>query len=550
MQAIARTTTPSGLKRLSQSEPEPLSAILLPLLVVLAAACMMFFGNLGDYPLFNPDESLYAEPAREMLDTGEYVTTLLNYVVRFTKPPLVIWAMAGCYKLFGVTEFAARFFGASCGVILVGMTFLFLNKYATKRAALLASLSLVTAPLFIGTAREAITDMPLSLFIAGALMAFYHGFQQEERRWKWLGYALVGLAVMTKGPVGLILPAGILGAYHVVRGEFLRAWRYYSPVGGLLVVGAIAIPWFATEIYVTHGAYYQEFLVRENFQRFTSVVDHKGAWWYHIAAIAGGFLPWSIFAPQALWLAATKRIRGKEAALPFFCLLWFTAIVVFFSASVSKLLPYTLPAFPALAILTGIYLDKQIEEKRIRSLALPLLCFAVVCAVALYVVPVTIIRLREMPPMLPQIIQSGLCILLALAVTASLLVFAKRQHIAIGMFAAGLFLSVMAFGKTALDVLSAEWEGPIPAMSQFASLSGQPVVVWHMRKHSVPFYARRQVIMPGDVSELQRVLGSSERAYIIGKTKDLDTLSSLPRCRVLVKQGRFVLLAQQPPASH
>ncbi len=99
--------------------PAPIGAALIRsgwsgLVLVMSTSCMVFFNGLGKYPLFNPDEALYAEPAREMLVTGEYITTLLNYVVRYTKPPLVIWAMAGSYKIFGVNEFAARFFGVAC----------------------------------------------------------------------------------------------------------------------------------------------------------------------------------------------------------------------------------------------------------------------------------------------------------------------------------------------------------------------------------------------------------------------------------------------------
>src|SRR5262249_34933435 len=127
-----------------------------PLLLVVLCSCLMFFADLGKYPLFNPDEPLYAEPAREMLYTGEYVTTLLTYAVRFTKPPLCIWAMAGCYKLFGATEFAARFPGALCGVLLVVATYLFAQRYLNRGCALIAAFSLITAPLFVGTTREAI----------------------------------------------------------------------------------------------------------------------------------------------------------------------------------------------------------------------------------------------------------------------------------------------------------------------------------------------------------------------------------------------------------
>lgn len=532
---------------------------LVPFLGVLLAACLMFFSNLGHYPLFNPDEALYAEPAREMLDTGQYITTLLNYVVRFTKPPLVIWAMALSYKLFGVNEFAARYFTASCGLLLVAATYLFLCRYAGRRPAFLAAFSLVTAPMFVGTAREAITDMPLSLFIAGALMAFFHGFNAKAGTFRWLGYVLVGLAVMTKGPVGLILPAGIMLLFHMFRRDLKAAWSYYRPVTGLLLVAALSLPWFATEIWVTHGAYYQEFLVRENFQRFTSIVDHKGAWWYHLAAVAGGFFPWIVFAPQALLMPLQKDtapkapaggLDGRDCGLLPFCALSLLIILAFFSASVSKLLPYTLPAFPFLAALVAVYLDEAIERRQLRRIAAPLLFLAAAGSLALYVVPAAIVHLRELPPALPSIIQQALLWLSLSAAAAFAGVCLKRPGIALAVLSAAVFVCFLNSGSRALDVLSAEWEGPIPAFSRFAALSGQPIVVFHMRKPSITFYCLRQVLIPADEDKLFETVSALPCAYIIGKTADLPVLSKLPDCRVLVRQGRFVLMLRQAAPPH
>ncbi|HEY9712154.1 MAG TPA: glycosyltransferase family 39 protein, partial [Chroococcales cyanobacterium] len=183
-----------------------LKSALIGLAAIFLCGSVLFFSDLGSFPLFNPDEALYAEPAREMLVTGQYITTLLNYVVRYTKPPLVIWIMALSYKIFGVNEFAARCFGAGCGVFLIAATYLFCLRHASKRIAIIAALVLATSPLYIGTGREAITDMPLSLFVAGSLMAFFHGFQQSNKLWVALAYVLTGLAVMTKGPVAVVLP--------------------------------------------------------------------------------------------------------------------------------------------------------------------------------------------------------------------------------------------------------------------------------------------------------------------------------------------------------
>ncbi|MBX9691746.1 MAG: glycosyltransferase family 39 protein [Cyanobacteria bacterium] len=357
---------------------------------VFLVACGVFFLHLGDHPLFNPDEALYSEPAREMLESGDYVTTYMNYIVRYTKPPLTIWAQAAAFQLLGTTEFAARLCSAASGAILVGITYMFAEKYLGRRSAIFAALSLATAPLFMGASRLSITDIPLSLLTAGALMSFYHGFQSKENRWKWIGYILLGLGVMTKGPVALVLPAGVLGIYHAANREIRRAWSYYNPIAGLIVVGLIAIPWFALEIYVTKGEYYYAFLVRENFERFTSVVDHKYGWWYHPLAMLGGFFPWTVFlvvatasyAREAVrkirllkagaqnqnsWLNSFKLVISRcEDAIDsidvktktvLFSVISVLFILVFFSISVSKLLAYTLPAFPFLALILGVQLD-------------------------------------------------------------------------------------------------------------------------------------------------------------------------------------------------
>jgi 4-amino-4-deoxy-L-arabinose transferase-like glycosyltransferase len=528
--------------------------------LVFASACIMFFTNLGEHPLFNPDEALYAEPAREMLETGEYVTTLLNYVVRYTKPPLVIWGMAGCYQIFGVNEFAARFIGAASGALTVAFMYLMLEKYASRRAALLASFALITSPLFIGTAREAITDMPLTLMISASLFAFFHGYVSQSPRWKWVAYALVGLAVMTKGPVGLVLPVAIMFAFHYLRGDLKQAWAYHKPLHGLLVVALIAVPWFAVEIYVTKGAYYREFLLRENFQRFTGVVDHKFPWWYHIAVVAGGFLPWTIFIPQSFvsavrsWRFTPGRIPGygllgelpTAQAFTLFSVLTFGIILTFFSISVSKLLPYTVPGFPALACVLGIYLDKVLRERNSKALLFPFLTLSLVVGVAIAVVPVVVNRIREAPAELISILYSALIVLLVIGLASCLSAFRKRPAAALTFFTITFYLALFGFGGRALDALSREWEGPLPRFAQYASLSNWPIFVFHMRKPSVPFYAHRPVKLPHDEAELIRGLGEANGAYILGKAHDLNFLQSLPNTRLVAQDGRFVLIAQQP----
>lgn len=595
--------------------------VLLGLLAVTAISAFVFFNGLGNLPLFNPDEALYAEPAREMIVTGEYITTLLNYVVRFTKPPLCIWAMAGCYQVFGVNEFAARFFGAACAVVLVAVTYLTMARYISLRAAIFGSLTLASAPLFVFTAREAITDMPLSLFGAGTQLAFFHASQSKfkSRGALYLGYVLIGLAVMTKGPVGLVLPVAILLAWHTVKGDLWSAFKSYQPLIGALIVAVIALPWFVTEIYITKGAYFQEFIIRENFQRFTAVVDaHKQPVYYHLLAMLGGFFPWTVYLPQAIvaalagyfsalrgakntnagadssnasssdyssvpsnasssdsssvpsnaLAAASSDISGPGMALlpvslrglltrsrnyiealdvsgrlALYCILWATITLVFFSASVSKLLPYTLPAFPALAIIVGCEFERCLSRhSAFKRLAMPLLVVMLVYAAASLVAPIVAARLRDAPEGLIALI-SAYGSAQAVVVLLSILAFKLGRKIAglIIMTVGTAFLLVVHTGHI-LPVLSNKWEGPLPKFARFAGQSSDPLIVFDMRKPGVPFYALKQVENIGNFDLLTIRLKQVPQAYILVKVKNMPLFKDMAGIKTVDSEGDFALL--------
>lgn len=532
------------------------------LFVLILAGCIIF-AQLGKFPLFNPDEALYAEPAREMLEIKEYITTYLNYVVRFTKPPLAIWAMALCYQIFGVNEFAARFFGASLGVLLVGVTYLAASRYLSTTAAFLAAASLITAPLYLGTAREAITDMPLAFFMACAQLAFFHAFESGKRSFAYLAWALVGLSIMTKGPVGIVLPLGILFCYHLLRGDLKKAWRAYSPIGGLFLAGLIALPWFVVEIYVTKGAYFQEFIMRENFQRFTAVVDaHKQPFWYHIAAMTVGYLPFSVFIP-GLIASGVKALRqflkGMEKneisrlrsicgslsgvpALLLYATLWTVITVGFFSISVSKLLPYTLPAFPALALLVAYYLDQAIRENCFFRLSWPMFFLVVLFCGAGCLAPFICSKLRDAPPDLAALIV-GYAGFSAGAVLLSLTLM-RFNHLRNGLvcFTLTSALGLSYYALRILPVVSDKWEGGLPTLSALAGASQLPIIVFDMRKPGVPFYALRRVENINDLNILKSRLAELGDAYILTKIKRLEVLTTLPGVNVISSQGSFTLL--------
>ena len=539
------------------------------LVLVLLTSCFVLFSGLGRYPLFNPDEALYAEPAREMLVTGEYVTTLLDYVVRYTKPPLCIWAMALSYKVFGINEFGARFFGAVCAVLLIAAVYLIIARYISVRAAVVGALSLVVAPLFVLTAREAITDMPLALFMAGSQMAFFHAFKSRRFAFAILGYVLLGLAIMTKGPVGLVLPLAILFVYHFLRGELRSAWGFYRPLIGALVVAIIAVPWFAVEITVTKGEYFQEFIVRENFQRFTAVVDnHKQPFWYHAAAMFGGYLPFSLYLPQFFFLrrAIIGRVFKSKGSLIerlhelrqnvretlldasaaedlyFYCFLWASAVLVFFSLSVSKLLPYTLPAFPALAIVVAGELEAAFLSASFARVAYPILVTLLLYSGVGMAAPALMHKVKEQMPQLPALVISYAAIQAGVAFIA--IAAARLKHLVVGatLFA---FLAASIFGvyeNMVLPVVSKKLEGQLPNFAHEAGQSQLPIIVFDMRKPGVPFYALRKVENINGGDELKQRLSQIPAAYILTRTNKLEFLATVQNTKVVKQEGDFALV--------
>ena len=541
-----------------------------PFAIIFLTACMLLFAQLGKYPLFNPDEALYAEPAKEMLEICDFITTYLNYVVRFTKPPIAIWGQALGIIAFGCNEFAVRFFGAAGAAILIAATYWFVEKVIGQRAAIISSLALCTAPLFIGTARVSITDMPLSLFSASGMLCFYLFLRLRENSLLWLAYICTGLAVMTKGPVGLVLPVAILAVYHFLKQDIPQALKAYKPLLGAAIVGFISLPWFILEISITHGAYFNDFIMKENVQRYTAVVDsHKGGWWYHIAAMMGGFFPWSVFIPQAfvgaaMWdrlkkywtnsgpfsiLQSYQQMSVAED-LGLYCLCWAVITVGFFSTSVSKLIPYTLPAFPAVAILLALEFERLLAKQSTKKFLVPMSLLAVIFAVSTAVLPVALKHLRDAPETLIDLTQSFASYELIFTVAATALLARRFYRCGFYLFLLPTIVGFLFFGNRLLNVLSQTWEEPLPAMARFAGSSDLPILVYDMRKPSMPFYTGRQVIQPSSEERLHMTLRHcTHGAYILSKAKRSQYFREFPGCKIILAEGKFILVAYSPVSS-
>ncbi|HEY0336288.1 MAG TPA: glycosyltransferase family 39 protein, partial [Burkholderiales bacterium] len=319
---------------------------------------MLWFALLEKRALWDPDEGRYAEIPREMVASGDWLTPRLNDLLYFEKPPLQYWATAVAYELMGQHNWTARLWSALTGLAGVLLVFYAGRRLHSTRAGLYSAAMLASSLLYFGLAHLNSLDTGLTFFLSLAVCALALGLNDdatavERRTWIAVAWLAAGLAVLSKGLIGIVLPAGALMSYAVLCRDH-AVWRKLSPLRGTVLLLLVTAPWFVA-IARVHPEFTQFFFVHEHFTRFTTTEHHRGQpWWFFVPVLALGALPWTVPMLCGLWRAFKERREGAFAPFRFLAV-WTVLVFVFFSASGSKLVPYVLPAFPALALLGGRY---------------------------------------------------------------------------------------------------------------------------------------------------------------------------------------------------
>lgn len=336
------------------------------------AALVVLVLEPGRVRFFEPDESRYAEIPREMLASGDLVVPRLNGVLYFEKPPLHYWAVAASMALFGEHEWAARLPVKVSAAGMALAAFLFARRRWGGRVGALAGLVAASAILVAALGRVNTIDPNLSFALALAAFAFV-GFAEAEREGnaRRSRRALLGLhvacaaAVMLKGLIGLALPGGAILVWAALTRRWRLVPRLFSPLP-LLVFLALTVPWHVL-VARREPDFLQFYFVHEHLERFTTTAHRRdGRWYYFLGVLVAGLLPWSVFLGRlrstwpGLRLAAWKE-RTAEGYLWVFSIF----VLAFFSVSSSKLIPYVLPIWPALAVLLAL----GIERARLRGAA-------------------------------------------------------------------------------------------------------------------------------------------------------------------------------------
>ncbi|MFZ6657990.1 glycosyltransferase family 39 protein [Undibacterium sp. TJN19] len=321
--------------------------------IIALAFLAVWFYMLGARTLVPTDEGRYAEMAREMLATGDWITLRLNGIKYFEKPPLQNWMNALTFAVFGLGDWQARLWTGLNGLLGVAAVAYTGSKVFSGRVGITAALVLGSSFYWAGMGHVNSLDMGLSgmmtLSLCGLLVAQSADKDSKTERNAmlvcWLGMAL---ATMSKGLIGFVLPGAVLVIYTVVTRD-LRLWTRLHMGKGLVLFFAVTAPWFIL-IALKNPEHPKFFFIHEHFDRFTSNVHKRGgAWYYFFPILILGAIPWIGILLQGLVAGLRDNGPGFQPRKVLF--IWVVFLFFFFSVSGSKLPGYILPIFPALALL-------------------------------------------------------------------------------------------------------------------------------------------------------------------------------------------------------
>ena len=470
---------------------------------------LLWFGTLNYRHLIPSDEGRYAEIAREMLVTGDWITPRYNGYKYFEKPPLQAWATAAAFQAFGIGDWQARLWTALTGfltILLVGFTG---ARIFNARAGWLAAVVLASSPIWIISGHFNSLDMGLSSFLVAALCSLLLAQTSHNknycRNWMWACWIFMALATLSKGVIGAAIPAMVFIAYSISTWDW-KIWTRLRLFSGTILFLAITAPWFVL-VAQRNPEFLEFFFIHEHLQRFTQD-DHSrtGPIYYFVPLLLIGLLPWILQAPGALAQAWSERRREFSAGWLLVC--WFAVIFAFFSVSHSKLPGYIIPVFPALALIIGNRLDRLLGHTNTMALPwkLQALCFAILGCVGFFFLDA--IGKQARPDEIEAYAQYTYWVIAALVALVSFSAYAawqsKRNGIqSIVSFACGFFLCAIIAG-TGHETLGRAVSG-IDLVERVKASIPEKVNFYSVRllDHTVPFYLGRTMIMVESPDELE-----------------------------------------------
>ncbi len=492
-----------------------------PLPILCLAAALMLLLDLGREPLADWDEAIFAQVAREIVQSGDWLTLHWGYELYFNKPPLLLWLTACAYLLFEVTEFAARLPSALAGIGLVGVTYLTGKVVYDRWAGTLGGLILLASLQFVRFARFGTTDILLTLLIFTSLYAYLRA-RSGSPHWWYLVWGGFGLACMVKSAGALVLPATLAVALWF-DGGVARAWRSGSFRGGAVLAALIVVPWHLLMLVEYSQEFLRTYVLHNVVERSTQAVEgHTGDWLFYVNVLQGLFFPWVYVLPFALALSLKENLRAWSRSGPLLVL----AVLVFAAYTIipTKLRWYILPAYPAFVLLLALLLRQA--SIRLRSLAFAGL--AVSCGLVALMVP------PSLDLLLAGLVALALVLLLAWRQRASLLLS--------GALAAFLFAIGANSVATAYQVSERPLAAAAAAIRSESPSDRAPLILYSgLGRPSALFYSERPIQQIKNIGQLAQLLADGQEHWIVLRRPDLKPLQQ--RFDVSIVDGRRSVIA-------
>lgn len=326
--------------------------------LLLGLCVILFFPGLGKPPLWIYDEVRNAECAREMYERGDWIVPTFNGGLRTLKPPLHYYFMFGGFKIFGITEWGARFFSAVFGMLTIFITYFFVRRYSSQRQALITSLALLVSTHFLFEFRMSVPDPYLIFLNVVSILTAYSFFVEKKNYWLWLCAITMGLGTLAKGPVAIALPGAAILTWLIWEKRLGQILSWKILIAGI-IMSAVAVPWYWLVHKETNGEWTRGFFLQHNFGRFSEPMEgHGGPFIIVPLIVLLGLLPASVFIGESF---RKFKTRFSEPFLKL-ALSVVGIFIVFYSISSTKLPNYAMPCYPFLAIILGNYINKAWEE--------------------------------------------------------------------------------------------------------------------------------------------------------------------------------------------
>jgi 4-amino-4-deoxy-L-arabinose transferase-like glycosyltransferase len=532
--------------------------------------------EMGGLGLTDRDEGSNAEAAREMLETGDWISPTLNYEPRFAKPAFVYWLISGSYSVFGINEFAARLPSAISGLCVLLLQYAFVCRWLGAPLALLASLMLLLNLEFLAINRMVITDPELVVFTTLAGYSCWHalhGSTKNSRWWFISFYLAMGFGMLVKGPVGIIIPLVGVIPYLTLTRQWKNFWQKGFPLLGTGLVLLIAAPWYIA-MFQIHGEAYWAAAQANTTGRFMSPMEgHGGTLFFYVPILLLGFFPWSAFLPSVLYQSLKQwkaywngqSFSTQEHHLEFFLSLWVVGLLIFFSLSATRLPHYIYPLFPASAILVALWWKRFQEQPAFSDWGSPrwlLLGTGYVLGIAIIVAPAIFQKfIQQIAKEFPAAVDvdfgwlpfmMGLTMILGTMGVRYCLDSDTKRSWAVGITGCMILVFGVLAGKGALPVYHMYFIEPPQHLATIAGYNlkkDDRLLQVGRKRPSLSFYAQRKVhfLGPHDEKEWGDHLAAPGKKMIIIQTPlRRDLPEAVSAWTVVLEHGGFSLLSSEP----